>query len=261
MAHFYFLQNSIRHNLSLNEMFVKVPRSNGDSRKGYCWKINPDYEHILSDENESNLTNAKATTKSRKRAHSQSFCNSQRRTTSSRKRIKSENQGPADPCGLPGDLDWVSLLSSQKVNCGSCPSQSCRPAFGSPVLGPPDLGHIGEPVVCSPLVPTSLTSEHVPQTPLLYENRGALLEEVVLKQDSPSPLLLPWAESRPQSPYVSHPWAESRETTLHEMYKSSTSRRHQLWSPESSWSSGSTYSTAGLRYGKRTPLLSEACIH
>ena len=251
-------------------MFVKVPRSNGDARKGYCWKINPDYDHILSDENESHLTehkfsrpHAKATAKSRKRAHSQSCYGSQRRTTASRKRIKSESQGPADPCGLPGDLDWVSLLSSTKVNCGSCPSQSCRPAFGSPVLGPPDLGHIGEPVVCSPLVPTSEQAE-LPQTPLLYENRGALLEEVVLKQDSPSPLLLPWAESRPQSPCVSHPWAESRETTLHEMrnmYKSSTNHKNQFWSPESSWSSGSTYSTVGLRHSKRTPLLSEACSH
>ena len=252
-------------------MFVKVPRSNGDSRKGYCWKINPDYEHILSDEHESHLTehtlsqlhHAKVTAKSRKRAHSQSYYGAQRRTAASRKRIKSENQGPADPCGLPGDLDWVSLLSSQKVNCGSCPSQSCRPAFGSPVLGPPDLGHIGEPVVCSPLVPTSEHAE-LPQTPLLFENRGALLEEVVLKQDSPSPLLLPWAESRPQSPGVSHPWAESRETTLHEMknmYKSSTNHRNQLWSPESSWSSGSTFSAVGLRHSKRTPLLSEACSH
>lgn len=40
-------------------MFVKVPRSNGDARKGYCWKINPDYDHILSDENESHLTEHK----------------------------------------------------------------------------------------------------------------------------------------------------------------------------------------------------------
>ena len=268
MNFLFLLQNSIRHNLSLNEMFVKIPRSIGESGKGCYWTVNPDYEHILSDENEAHLLEhnysklhaVKLTAKSRKRAHSQS-CYREKKIPGGRKRVRSDTNTPADPCGLPGDLDWVSLLSSQRVNCGSCPSQACRPVFGSPILGPPDLGHIGEPVVCSPLIiPTTLSSEHaeLAETPLMGENRGALLEEAVLKQDSPSPQFLPWAESRSQSP-CPHPWAESREKTLHEMKNLSmtTYTRNHLWSPESSWSS--TYSTATIN--KRTPLLSEACIY
>lgn len=207
----------------------------------------------------------------RKRALSTTTCS---RTNKMRKRIKSENTSPADPCGLPGDLDWVSLLSSQRLGCGSCPSQSCRPSFGSPVLGSPDLGHIGDPVICSPLIVpvTSAAIEPVdiPASPLVGVSRGALLEEAILKQDSPPLQLLSWDESRPQSPYTRdtqvHPWAESREKTLHEMRNLSkkskpvsTFGKTTMWSPESSWSSSSTYSTAGFK--KQTPLLSEACIY
>lgn len=280
----FCVQNSVRHNLSLNEMFVKVQRSSAPSGKGCYWTISPDFEHILCEGNEaqildhnySKLHAAKLNSKGHKRAHSQSCCDEQGggrrvkrgRNPNRRKRIKSENQGPADPCGLPGDLDWVSLLSSQRVNCGSCPSQACRPVFGSPILGPPDLGHIGEPVVCSPLVtPTTLSTSQIPETPTLGENKGALLEEVILKQDSPSPQLLPWAEGCSQSPNI-HPWAESRDTTLHglkSLYKhrpqssavvSMAKSLHQ--SPESSWSSSSSSS---INYPKRTQLLSETCIY
>lgn len=241
---------------------MKVARTNGESSKGTCWAIHPQLMDLLEKETNSQIQREGRGGRRLKRAFSYSGKDSRQSRSGGggRKRIKSEAQAPVDPCGLPGDLDWVSLLSSQRVSCGS---------YGSPILGPPDLGQVGDPMICSPLIiPTSMTTTSPPSTPAgtnpaldcdLKNNKD--VEEVFRNHNSrlPSPHLLPWEDSRPESPFR-HPWAESRETTLNSLGRQQHTvvlppfnhTSNSLWSPDTTcYSTSASCSTSTTNLSHR----------
>ena len=259
----FCMQTAIRENLSLNELFVKVPRSNGESSKGCCWTIHPHCRELLSQNSNDRTTVDQLTKGGRKLKRAYSYSGNRRQSDGARKRVKSENLLPVDPCGLPGDLDWISLLNSQRVSCGSCPSQGCRPVYGSPILGPPDLGQVGDPMICSPLiVPATIAS---PTTPVVTDSGKVRNqdEEDVFNHDSPPspPHLLSWADSRPESPFL-HPWAESKETTLRNLGRQSrpapsllpSRPLNGMWSPEASYSSSCSSTASSYSFPYRHKL-------
>ena len=218
--------------------------------------MHPQYRELLERGSSDRINQLGKTGRKLKRAYS--YNGNGRQCSGSRKRVKSEAQLPVDPCGLPGDLDWISLLSSQRVSCGSCPSGACRPVYGSPILGPPDLSQTGgDPMICSPLV-VPATIAHSPTTPSAGADSDSLKikeleEDVFTNHTSPllSPHLLPWADNRPESPHL-HPWAESKETTLKNLGRQNrpslplNHTPHAVWSPEASYTSSCSIPTSSL---------------
>jgi hypothetical protein len=219
----------VRHNLSLNDFFRKVPRTEGDPGKGSFWQINPDYENVLTNQMEfqrlEELVNSqKGWSKTKGKGRKKLYVNNSngpsktnnvttKDGTSHRRKTRSTNTDflssvDHHPYCLPSDLDWVTLLSSQRMTASNGIHNN-RP-FGSPVMGCPldmvgdcmsnGLSHKGPlPVMIQPI-----------STP--FHNS---LEDIITSQESPAPLLPPWAESRSQSPNIEHPWAESKRTTAH----------------------------------------------
>ena len=239
----------------MNQFFHKIPRGENDPGKGSFWQINPEYDHLLSNDQElqrllkqQNSTKnplQRKRSKSRKKAtHSDNSNtnnnNGSTRQNNSKKNTKEKrpsNTKPlssppttsttTDPCHLPCDMDWVSLLSSQRLGgCISCSDAHYRPTFGSPIMG--TSSDLVDSVSCSPAVlPMTLHNRILDTPPQRATVLCSSLEEIITTQESPAPLLPPWAaETRSYSPTPNtfdHPWAETHDV--------SSSTRVKHWSP------------------------------
>ena len=235
----------------MNDFFLKIPRSEGDPGKGSFWQINPEYESILTNEIEfqrlEELQNShrsfsghKTKGKGRRKINSTNgtsngITGKSKDGGQHKRRSKSSSNIPVsnDLCHLPNDLDWVSLLNSQRINCISCTGiHSCKPLFGSPVLCNSDCS---TDTIYSPVaIPSSMNGRVHLTSPTTLSNGGMIhnsLEDIVTSQESPAPLLPPWAESRSQSPNMymldHHPWAETKDR-----YSKGT---YPIWPSDPNW--------------------------
>lgn len=112
-------QNSIRHNLSLNKCFQKVPRRKDEPGKGGFWRINPEYNDMIENGIFKKRRNSRETpclppTKKIKREEEDDF-------SSCSKAGKKEGLvhfgNHEDQDHLKGDFNWTSILN-QDIEIG-----------------------------------------------------------------------------------------------------------------------------------------------
>lgn len=94
-------QNSIRHNLSLNRYFIKVPRSQDETGKGSFWRIDPTCEMKLIDQSY----------RKRRQRSNQSF----------RSPFGMPRSAPVSPSQLDGQVQNVSYYSSTYISPSNQP--------------------------------------------------------------------------------------------------------------------------------------------
>lgn len=161
--------------------------------KGNYWRINPKYIEYVNG------------------GHTK------RRTSQYQKKIKkqcdhSQSQSVPDPFKVPGDLDWITLLGSQKVNCSKCGGLPSHSIGFSPFVSPDLTSYITDATTHSTTYGLNKTLKST------QHDTDEQTEVPYLVQESP--FVLPGADSRPHSPVSLdtkfHPWAESTpEKTRH----------------------------------------------
>ncbi|KAI8074097.1 fork head domain-containing protein [Gongronella butleri] len=137
-------QNSVRHNLSLNKAFMKMPRSNQDSGKGAFWAIDRDLEHTLyatSTPIKQRHTKRASTSSASASASAQSTSNKEeddRANKRSRRDRKDTNSTSTD--ASPGLQKPAADTSSNAKHVSSIPpppaSHSSRHLRGKPTPSP-----------------------------------------------------------------------------------------------------------------------------
>ena len=112
-----FFQNSIRHNLSLNKSFLKVPRSKDEPGKGGFWCLDPEYAESVLDggfkKRRSNKVTSPPMTKSKRTKGN--FSNVVQNNEKSSKSSKPDN---ADNSHLPSQF----AIASSDGFATSCPT-------------------------------------------------------------------------------------------------------------------------------------------
>ena len=222
-------QNSIRHNLSLNPLFIKASKHPVDGRKGHCWELNHEFRATIRDHMEKlsqlgDLRIAKPKQKGSK---------SKKRSAASLNKKKGASKKHASYCASPSvgdplrvaELDWTSLLG-----CSRTTSNTNSPAGHSVVhpthsigfspLTAPEVAHSVQPQdqssstqFVSPILTTSLPPS-VESTPV---REYSLLGPPQPDSESPVHLFVDMQYDPKAILECPHPWAESKEETLYHL--------------------------------------------
>lgn len=222
-------QNSIRHNLSLNPLFVKASKYPVDGRKGHCWELNHEFRATIRDHIEKlsqlgDLRIVKPKQKSSK---------SKKRSGAPLNKKKSASKKHTSYCASPSvgdplrvaELDWTSLLGCSRTtssaslpashnvahpthSAGSSPVTTAELAHGVQIHDQSNSTHFVSPLLTNSLPPS------VESTPVREYN---LLSTPQLDSESPIHLFVDMQHDPKAILECPHPWAESKEETLYHL--------------------------------------------
>lgn len=229
---FFPPQNSIRHNLSLNPLFVKASKYPVDGRKGHCWELNHEFRATIRDHIEKlsqlgDLRIAKPKQKSAKsKKRNGASLNKKKGASKKRASCSSPSCSVGDPLRV-AELDWTSLLGYSRSTTSSTnypaghgivhPNHSIG---SSPLTSASELTHgmqlqdqSGSTQFISPILTTSLPPS-VESTPVREYN---LLSTPQPDNESPVHLFVDVQYDPKAILECPHPWAESKEETMYHL--------------------------------------------
>lgn len=222
-------QNSIRHNLSLNPLFVKASKYPVDGRKGHCWELNHEFRAVIRDHIEKlsqlgDLRIAKPKQKGSRPKKRSGVSLNKKKGASKKRTSYCASPSVGDPLRV-AELDWTSLLGcSRSASSTSTPAgQSVAHSTHSIGLSPltaPELAHNAQlqdqsssTQFVSPILASSLPPS-VESTPV---REYSLLATPQQDNESPVHLFVDMQYDPKAILECPHPWAESKEETMYHL--------------------------------------------